>query len=151
MANAFDRVKLSFLYQILNYFGFSSAFINLIKAYTNKPWIAPLVNGRLAHFFQAFRGLRQGWPLSPFLYILMDDSLSRKLTVEKNIGTISGIKSVSVVESINHALFPDDTFLLGGASMRLARVFKEIMQDFVLSQVPNQQTKEHCVWMECSS
>ena len=58
MANAFDRVKLSFLYQILFSFGFSFAFINLIKSCTVKPWIAPLVNGRIAHFFQASRGLR---------------------------------------------------------------------------------------------
>ena len=53
MANDFDRLKLSFLYQILNSFGFNSAFINLIKACTNRPWIAPLVNGRPTHFFQA--------------------------------------------------------------------------------------------------
>ena len=58
MANAFGRVKLSFLYQIIFSFGFNSAFINLIKACIVKPWIAPLVNGRPAHFFQASRGLR---------------------------------------------------------------------------------------------
>ena len=127
MANAFDRVKLSFLYQILFSFGFNSAFINLIKACTVKPWIAPLVNGRVAHFFQASQGLRQGCPLLSFLYILMVDSLSRKLTVEKNVGTILGIKSASDVESINHALFANDTLLLVGAPMSLARVFKEIM------------------------
>ena len=42
MANAFDKVKLSFLYSVLHSFGFSPAFINLIKACTDKPWIAPL-------------------------------------------------------------------------------------------------------------
>ena len=62
----------------------------------------------------------------------MADSLSRKLIVEKNVGTISGIKSISAVDFINHALFVDDTLLLGGASMRLARIFKEIMQDFCI-------------------
>ena len=48
MANAYDRVKLSFLYKVLLSFGFSPAFVNLIKACTDKPWIAPLVNGRPA-------------------------------------------------------------------------------------------------------
>ena len=85
------------------------------------------MNGIPAHFFQASQGLRHGCPLSPFLYILMVDSLGRKITVEKNVGTIPGIKSASDVESINHALFVDDMLLLGGDSLRLARVFKEIM------------------------
>ena len=91
ITNAFDRVKLSFLYKILNSFGFSSAFINLIKACTDKPWISPLVKNRPTNFFQASRGLRQGCPLSSFLYILMVDSLSRNLTVGKIDGIILGI------------------------------------------------------------
>lgn len=83
MANAFDRVNRSFLYKILHSFGFSPHFVNLIVACTHNPWIAPLVNGRPTSFFQAQRGLRQGCLLSPFLYILMADSLSRKLSTEK--------------------------------------------------------------------
>ena len=132
MANAFDRVNLSFLYKVLNSFGFSSAFINLIKSCIDKPWIAPLLNGRPTNFFQASRGLRQGCPLSPFLYILMADSLSRKLTIRKIVGIILGIKPASGVESINHALFADDTLLLGGALLRLARIFEEIMHHFCI-------------------
>ena len=46
MKNAFDRVKIPFLYDVLLSFGFSFDFLNLIKACTNKPWIVPLVNGR---------------------------------------------------------------------------------------------------------
>ena len=57
----------------------------------------------------------------------MDDTLSRKLTVGKNNGIIPRIKSKSGVDSINHALFADDMLLLGGDSLRLARIFKEIM------------------------
>ena len=57
MANAFDKVKLAFLYKFLASFGFISAFINLIKACTDRPWISPLINGRKANFFQASRGL----------------------------------------------------------------------------------------------
>ena len=93
MENAFDRVKHSFLFSVLHSFGFSFAFLNLIKACINNPWIAPLVNGIPTNFFQASRGLRQGYPLSPFLYILMVDSLSRKLTVGKFDGLILGITS----------------------------------------------------------
>ena len=113
MANAFDRVKHSFLFSVLQSFGFSSAFLNLIKACILNPWIAPLVNGRPTNFFQASKGLQQGCPLSPFLYILMVDSLSRKLSAGKVDGIIPGI-SAAGVEAINHALFTNDTLLLGG-------------------------------------
>ena len=96
MKNAFDRVKLFFLYQVLISFGFSADFIRLIKACTNRPWIAPLVNGRPIDFFQASRGLRQGFPLSPFLYILMVESLSLKLLVELVASSLPGLRQQEV-------------------------------------------------------
>ena len=58
MEDAFDRVRLSFLYKVLLSFGFSSTFVNLIKDCINKPWIAPLINGRPTNFFQATKGLQ---------------------------------------------------------------------------------------------
>ena len=130
MKNAFDHVKLSFLYQVLRYFGFSAEFVCLIKACTDRPWISPLVNGRPADFFQASRGLRQGCPLSPFLYILMAEVLSRKLSAEMVVGSLPGIKIARGVDPINHALFVDDSLLLGGASLIIARDFKVILQNF---------------------
>ena len=90
--NAFDRVKLPFLYEVILSFVFSSQFVNLIKACIDRPWIAPLVNGRPTDFFQATRGLHQGCPMSPFLYILMAETLSRKLSAEKEAGYIPRIK-----------------------------------------------------------
>ena len=97
MADGFDRVKLSFLYSVLHYFGFSHAFINLIKSCIDKPWIAPLVNGRPTKIFQASMGLRQGCLLSSFLYIIMVYSLSIKLSAGKYLGIILGINSASGV------------------------------------------------------
>ena len=92
MCNSFDRVSRSFLYRVLSSFGFFQDFINLIKACLEKIWIAPMVNGRPANFFLATRGLKLGCPLSHFLYILMAESLSRKLTLEKQDGSIPGIR-----------------------------------------------------------
>ena len=77
MKNYFDSVKPPFLYEVLLSFGFCPKFVNLFKACTENPWIAPLVNGRLTAFFKETRGLSQGCPMSPFLYILMVESLSR--------------------------------------------------------------------------
>ena len=130
MKNAFDRVKLSFLYEVLLSFGFFPEFVNLIKACIDKPWIAPLVNGRPTDFFKATRCLHQGCSMSPFLYILIVETLSRKLLGEKEAGYILGIKIARGVDPINHALFTNDPLLLGGASMKIAQDFNVILQKF---------------------
>jgi hypothetical protein len=130
MANAFDRVKLSFLYQVLLSFGFEQEFVNLIQACTHSPWIAPLVNGRPAEFFKSSRGLRQGCPLSPFLYILMADTLSRKLEQDRITGAAPGLRITKDLKPINHALFADDSLMLGGASNRVASAFKDTLQAY---------------------
>ena len=70
--------------------------------------------------------------MSPFLYILMAESLSRKLSDELAIGSLPDIKIASGVNPINHALFYDDSLLLGGASLSIARTFKEILLNFCL-------------------
>ena len=69
-------------------------------------------------------------PLSPFLYILMEDAFSRKLDAKKKVGTIPGIRIVNVIEPINHSLFVDDSLLLGGASTIISKAFIRIIQDF---------------------
>jgi hypothetical protein len=130
MANAFDRVNRDFLFKVLLSFGFSPLFVNLISACTDNPWIAPLVNGRPTSFFQARRGLRQGCPLSPFLYILMADSLSRKLSAELASGSLPGLKPSTSSPAQNHSLFADDSLLLGGASVRIAKDFDLVLKRY---------------------
>ena len=121
--NSFDRLRHSFILMVLNKFGFPPIFINQVQAYINSPWIAPLINGWPSDFFKASRGIRQGCPLSPFLYILVADSLSRRLTRLQAEGSLLGLSFRNGVLPINHALFADDTILLGIASPQIARNF----------------------------
>ena len=58
-------------------------------------------------------------PLSPFLYILMVESLSRKLTAELVAGSLPSIKIARGVDPINNALFADDSLLMGRASLNI--------------------------------
>jgi hypothetical protein len=130
MANAFDRVRHSFLLAVLKKFGFSPGFIAWVSACISSPWIAPLINGRPTSFFKSSRGLRQGCPLSPLLYIIMAETMGRQLEKDRTSKVIPGIKIARGVKRINHSQFVDDTLLIGGASIVMAKRFKTALENF---------------------
>ena len=127
MANAFDRLNHFFLFEIMSKFGFSIRFIRWIKACIDSPWIAPLVNGKPTKFFQATRGIRKGFSLSPYLYLLVADLMSINLQQQQDNGDLKGLKIARGVRAANHAQFTDDTILLEGASVIIARRFNSVM------------------------
>ena len=59
----------------------------------------------------------------------MAEALSRKLYAYMVVGVIPGIRVARGVDPINHALFVDDSLLLGGASLNIAHAFNEILQN----------------------
>jgi hypothetical protein len=130
LANAFDRVRHEFLFEVMRKFGFDSKFIRWIKACIGSPWIAPLVNGKVTDFFKASRGLRQGFPLLPLLYAIQASVLSYQLGNSQIHKDLHGLRIVQGVKDINHAQFADDTFLLGGASPIIAKKFKEELDTY---------------------
>jgi mannosylglycoprotein endo-beta-mannosidase len=76
MENAFDRVQHNFLFVVLTRFGFGVDLLAWISSCISTPWISPMIKGRPTKLFKLSRGLRQGCPLSPLLYILMEEALS---------------------------------------------------------------------------
>jgi hypothetical protein len=124
LANAFDRVRHDFLFAVMRNFGFNKKFIGWVKAYITTPWIAPLINGHPAKFFQDSRGLRQGCPLSPVLYVLQASVLSFQLQRCLQSKVLPGIRVVPTIKEVSHAQFTDDTLLLGDANLKTTRNFK---------------------------
>uniref|UniRef100_A0A2N9IB59 Uncharacterized protein n=1 Tax=Fagus sylvatica TaxID=28930 RepID=A0A2N9IB59_FAGSY len=82
-----------------------------------------LVNGSAHGFFSTSRGLRQGDPLSPMLFIMVMEALSRMLERAVAGGYITGFSvgnSTGVELSISHSLFADDTLIFCGADSEQA-------------------------------
>jgi hypothetical protein len=131
MANDFDSVWHIFLLRVLERFGFHPSIVKWIAACLIQPWITPLINGRPSRFFQSSIGLRHRCPLSPILYILMEEVLGRRLEQERISRGIPRIKIAVEIKQINHSQFEDDVLLLGGESSIIARKFKLMLNQFL--------------------
>jgi hypothetical protein len=78
----------------------------------------------------SLKGIKARLPSVPLPVHLDGNTLSRKLTAEKKIGSVPGIRLTKGLDPINHALFADDSLMLGGASIKIAKNFSEILQGF---------------------
>ena len=90
---------------------------------------AVIINGYASHFFRPTRGLRQGCPLSPFLFLLVAEALSRIIHKAKLDGAIKGIK-VSTTEEVTHTLFVDDVLLFGEGTIKNLEAFLDLIDKY---------------------
>ena len=113
---AFDTMEWSFLLNVLCLHGFSPAWINWVSQCISTPTFSFLINGSPFGNFKSSRGLCQGDPLSPFLYIIGADVLSRLLQRAKTLGSLKGIKISSNCPQISHLQFADDLLIFSKAN-----------------------------------
>jgi hypothetical protein len=87
-------------------------------------------NGTLLEAFSPTRGLRQGDPLSPFLFLFVADGLSSLLQNEVLVNGIAPIKVCRNAPGISHLLFADDTLIFFRAIPKEAARVKHVIKVF---------------------
>lgn len=89
-----------------------------------------ILNGDLSKAFSADRGVRQGGPLSPYIFVLCIEKLSHLIQTSAEIGQWKPIKSSQHGPLVSHLFFANDLILFAEASTSQARVLKKVVDSF---------------------
>ena len=139
MTKAYDKVSWIFLTKVLRKFGFSEVIIDMVWRLISSNWYSVLINGQTYGFFQSSRGLKQGDPLSPTLFIIAVEVLTRGLNSLHDVRDYKGYDMPKWSPTINHLSYADDTILfwLGDRTsvIKMMNVLREYEK--VLGQMVN--------------
>ncbi|GJW05823.1 RNA-directed DNA polymerase, eukaryota [Tanacetum coccineum] len=109
---AYDSVRWDFLDDVLKKFGFGNKWCNWIQCCLKSSRGSILVNGSPTDEFQFFKGLKQGDPLSPFLFILIMESLHLSFQRVIDAGLFKGI-NLNHSLCLSHMFYADDAVFVG--------------------------------------
>lgn len=128
IAKAYDSLEWDFVETTLKVMGFHPKMVALIMCCIRTFSFAILVNGQRTKVFLPHRGIRQGDPLSPYLFIICVEVLSVLLTESMEQGKLHGISIATNALSITHLLYADDNLLFCKARPEEALAISNILQ-----------------------
>jgi hypothetical protein len=124
LTKAYERVDWRYLETILTKFGFHTTFVRWIMSCITSVQYKVKVNGVLTSGFKPTRGIRQGDPLSPFLFLFVSEGLSKVLQHAVYLEELKDLRICRRAPGISHLLFADDCLLFFEADATQAGVIK---------------------------
>ena len=130
MSKAYDRVEWSFLQRLLLKMGFSMEWVTLMMQCISSVSYKVLLNGQPKGFIVPERGLRQGDPLSPYLFILCTEALFANIKKEERLKCLTGLKIARASPPISHLLFADYSLFFCNAIVEDCSVILKLRRDY---------------------
>lgn len=143
---AYDSVNWNFLFSMLGNFGFGRKWVGWMQECVTTARVLVLVNGSPTTEFCLEKGLRQGDPLSPFVFNIVVEGLNVMLTRAKNLGLIRGVKVGASEEVISHLQFANDTIIFCEADWVEVLTIKRVLRCFELMSGLKINFHKSCVY-----
>ena len=123
MSKAYDRVEWKFLEKVTIHLGFLGSFVSTIMSCIKSVSYVVLFNGELVGHIKPTRGLRQGNPLSPYMFLLCAIGLQRHLHKAESEGAIRGVSICRNGPRVSHIFSTDDSVFFCRAKKHSAKLF----------------------------
>jgi hypothetical protein len=124
LEKAYDNVNWDFLLYVLRICGFGEKWCSWIEHCISSVRFSVLVNGSPNGFFSSSRGLRQGDPLLPLLFVFVMEALSRMISAAVGGGLLEGFSVGNV--TFSHLLFAYDTLICCNARFAQLRYLRSL-------------------------
>ncbi|KAG7587392.1 Reverse transcriptase domain [Arabidopsis thaliana x Arabidopsis arenosa] len=131
ISKAFDSVQWGFLLNTLRAIDIPEQYVNWIQTCVTTASFSVQVNGELAGYFNSQRGLRQGCSLSPYLFVICMNVLSRKIDKafhDKRIGFHPNCKQMK----LTHLCFADDLMVFVEGNKKSIEGALEVFDEFAV-------------------
>jgi len=128
MRKAYDRVEWPYLQAIMTKLGFHQLWVNMIMRLVSTVSFSVLFNGDRLESFNPTRGIRQGDPISPYLFRLAAEGLSCLIKARIQSSNLKGIMVAPSAPVVSHLLFADDSLLFFRASTENAWEIHDVLQ-----------------------
>jgi hypothetical protein len=130
LSKAYDRISWQYLIEVMRAFGFDDRWLQWVKSFISTPHFSILLNGSPSAPFNITKGLRQGHPLSPFLFIIAAEGLGRIMKAHLAERKIQGLKLWGPQLPLTHQQFVDDILLFCMATLQECKAILSILEIF---------------------
>ena len=130
LEKAYDQLEWSFIYRVLQAFHFPPKIIKIIMSCITSVSTSILVNGGVLERFEPSRGIRQGDPLSPYIFILCMEYLGHLIEQKCVNGDWVPLKAFKDNLGFSHLLFADDIILFSKVEARGCEAISDVLDKF---------------------
>lgn len=147
LKKAYDKVDWGYLSQVLRVTGFSNVIQELIMNIVTTNSLCLLRNGELLDSFSPSRDLRQGDPLSPYLFLLCMECLHQKISSIMLKKHWRLVQLNRVGSPLSHLFFADDLLLFGQGAYSQAKLMEHIIQSFCQESGQKVNRRKNVIWV----
>ena len=130
MSKAYGQVEWGYLEVVMRKLGLCERCISLVMMCVTTVSYEVLINGEPRGKITPFRGLRQGDPISSYLFLLCAEGLSALIKKKEAVGLIRGVGVSKFAPPVSHLFFMDDSIIFCRATMEECKQVAEVLDTY---------------------